>query len=176
MERRTILRWLAAAMLGLLVNPASAKRPCSAADAGRQAGRVGAPSLRPQGLCQIFQPADLSAVWRVFPELPGEWLQDAEALLRFDPLRIAALAPGDIFGLPGHGRQMARLAVVEQTERRHDKRVVRGRLLGPGSDQFELWLSLRDGRLGGACEKAGRRQALVGRHGYGWLHARPPAP
>lgn len=119
----------------------------------------------------VFVPAGMAEVWQVFPQLEGDWLQQADALLRFDPAQVAALTEGDAFGVDLRVPDASWVAVVEQAEEIQGLHVIRGRLLGAEGDRFEMRLSLQDGRLEGEVTRAGERHALVGRYGYGWIHA-----
>lgn len=132
------------------------------------AGLVAMPDT--SSLPAVFEPAGMAEVWRVFPRLEGDWLQEADALLRFDAARMQGISAGDMFAVPLHGPGNAWIAVVERAEETHELHVVRGHLLDDPRTRFELRLNVADGRLDGEFERQGRRYALMGRYGYGWIH------
>jgi len=133
-------------------------------------GRAAEVSLSGQ-IQSIFQPANMAQVWRAFPQVEGEWLQGADAFVRFDPARIVALQPGDAFAVPSvRGTEM--VAVIEEVSLQRGERVLRGYLAhSSGPDRFTMRLSPARNTLAGWFERRGKVHVLVGRHGNAWIHS-----
>ncbi len=168
MQRKFIAKLICLAAALFAVLPAAAH--AGAASISHRLGAV-AVSRALANVQSIFAPCAMAQVWRAFPQLEGEWLQNADAFVQFDPERIVALQVGDAFAVPSvKGAEM--VAVIDQVTLQRGERVLRGHLANsPRPDRFTMRLSPARNTLAGWFERHGKVHVLVGRHGNAWIHA-----